>query len=613
MDPALRQAYDHFGQSAVAIVRHTQYAPDSLYQKLSRLHHDGNPSEALELLHIILEDIEQEKRMKEWVWNANVEVCMHTNSSQQEGVGGIDWPEVSSTNVSLTASVPMPTKTATTPAPAPSADNSQLQPTSKKPKVQLNIGGQSNLKNGLGSTQGILSANYEPVPQTNIASDLTIGRETLGTSISSATQLDNGTCLSAKINHQYEPGSGKHGRLAFGFSSNRNLAMFHGRTVHAMFALGLGSNFIMNYGVLSLTTWGFTSTGKDESDRPLPRICAKLNLGTQFPIECSIDQNQLFKSPRRSGRASLAWSPLQGYKWSAMLSRKFPRKCSSYHESKFSSNLGIGVEHTGLSGFKWLLKYERPEGLTVRIPIFVSSFLSPGYWNKLIWVSTLSYLFDETIEELMGMGPSSSRLVNPECDASDSSMLISKRLKANEKERQWLNSSMAKEDADRQLSMIVPIAKLKRKREEAVNGLVILKATYSITSSNTSLDVLQQLQFWVEKSRLYLPPSSKRLLLGFYDLCEEISPVCKPTHRWIDLIKVFLSRLGAGVGYCQYESHVEQRQDGRGCINANGGAVTLTVRYKYADYVYETTIEDYDALGLPSRDAIKLGSSDLVS
>jgi hypothetical protein len=613
VDPALRQAYDHFGQSAVAIVRHTQYAPDSLYQKLSRLHHDGNPSEALELLHIILEDIEQEKRMKEWVWNANVEVCMHTNSSQQEGVGGIDWPEVSSTNVSLTASVPMPTKTATTPAPAPSADNSQLQPTSKKPKVQLNIGGQSNLKNGLGSTQGILSANYEPVPQTNIASDLTIGRETLGTSISSATQLDNGTCLSAKINHQYEPGSGKHGRLAFGFSSNRNLAMFHGRTVHAMFALGLGSNFIMNYGVLSLTTWGFTSTGKDESDRPLPRICAKLNLGTQFPIECSIDQNQLFKSPRRSGRASLAWSPLQGYKWSAMLSRKFPRKCSSYHESKFSSNLGIGVEHTGLSGFKWLLKYERPEGLTVRIPIFVSSFLSPGYWNKLIWVSTLSYLFDETIEELMGMGPSSSRLVNPECDASDSSMLISKRLKANEKERQWLNSSMAKEDADRQLSMIVPIAKLKRKREEAVNGLVILKATYSITSSNTSLDVLQQLQFWVEKSRLYLPPSSKRLLLGFYDLCEEISPVCKPTHRWIDLIKVFLSRLGAGVGYCQYESHVEQRQDGRGCINANGGAVTLTVRYKYADYVYETTIEDYDALGLPSRDAIKLGSSDLVS
>ena len=610
MDPALRQAYDHFGQSAVAIVRHTQYAPDSLYQKLSRLHHDGNPSEALELLHIILEDRQQEKRIKEWVWNANVEVCM---SSQHEGLGGIDWPEVSSTNVSLTASVPLPSKTATAPSPAPSADNNQLQPTSKKPKIQLNIGGQSNLKNGLGSTQGILSANYEPVPQTNITSDLTIGRDTLGTSISSATQLDNGTCLSAKIDHQHEPGSDKQGRLAFGFSSNRNLTMFHGRTVHAMFAFGVGSNFIMNYGVLSLTTWGFTSTGKDESDRPLPRICAKLNLGTQFPIECSIDQNQLFESPRRSGRASLAWSPLQGYKWSAMLSRKLPRKSSSHHESEFSSNLGVGVEHTGLSGFKWLLKYERPEGLTVRIPIFVSSFLSPGYWNKVIWVSTLSFLFDETIEELMGMGPSSSQLVNPECDASDSSKLISKRLKANEKERQWLNSSLARQDADRQLSMIVPIAKLKRKREEAVNGLVILKAAYSITSSNTSLDVVHQLQFWVEKSRLYLPPSSKRLLLGFYDLREEISPVSKPAHRLNHLINVVLSRLGVGAGYSQYESHVEQRKDGRGCINADDGAVTLTVRYKYADGVYETKIEDHDALGLPSRDAIKLGSSDLVS
>ena len=605
MDPALRQAYDHFGQSAVAIVRHTQYAPDSLYQKLSRLHHDGNPSEALELLHIILEDRQQEKRIKECVWNANVEVCM---SSQHEGLGGIDWPEVSSTNVSLTASVPMPSKTATTPSPAPSADNNQLQPTSKKPKIQFNIGGQSNLKNGLGSTQGRLSANYEPVPQTNITSHHTIGRETLGTSISSATQLDNGTCLSAEINHQYEPGSDKQGNLAFGFSSNRNLTMFHGRTVHAMFALGVGSNFIMNYGVLSLTTWGFASTGKDKSDRPLPRICAKLNLGTQFPIECSIDQNQLFKSPRRSGRASLSWSHLQGYKWSAMLSRKLPRKCSSYHESEFSSNLGIGVEHTGLSGFKWLLKYERPEGLTVRIPIFVSSFLSPGYWNKVIWVSTISYLLDETIEELMGMGPSSSRSVNPVCHASDSSKLISKRLNANEKERQWLNSSMAKQDADRQLSMIAPIAKLKRKREEAVNGLVILKATYSITSSNTSLDVVQQLQFWVEKSRLYLPPLSKRLLLGFYDLYGEISPVCKPTHRWIHLVNVLLSRLGVGAGYSQYKSHVEQRRD-----NAGDGAVILTVRYKYADGVYEKIIEDYDALDLPSRDAIKLGSSDIVS
>jgi hypothetical protein len=156
--------------------------------------------------------------------------------------------------------------------------------------------------------------------------------------------------------------------------------------------------------------------------------------------------------------------------------------------------------------------------------------------------------------------------------------------------------------------MIVPIAKLKQKREEAVNGLVILKATYSITSSNTSLDVVHQLQFWVEKSRLYLPPSSKRLLLGFYDLCEDISPVCKPSYRWNHLINVVLSRLGVGAWYSQYQSHVEQRKDGR-----DGGAVTLTVRYKYADGVYETTIEDHDALGLPSRDAIKLGSSDLVS
>ena len=38
VDPALRQAYDNFGHSAVAVVRHNGYGEDSLYLNLIKLH-----------------------------------------------------------------------------------------------------------------------------------------------------------------------------------------------------------------------------------------------------------------------------------------------------------------------------------------------------------------------------------------------------------------------------------------------------------------------------------------------------------------------------------------------------------------------------------------------
>lgn len=407
-------------------------------------------------------------------------------------MGGIGWPEGSSTNISLTASMPIaPHSAAATPGPASPADNNQILPTTQRQKLSLIIGGQCNLKNGLGSTQGTLSANYQPVPQTNIASDLIIHRKRMGTSTSTSTQLANGTDLCAKINHQYEPGSGKNGDLAFGFSSNRRLTLFHRRKVDAMFALGVGSNWIMNYLGLSLTTWGLTSAGDVTSDRP--RISAKLTIGTQYPFQYSIHQNELFDSPHRSGQTSVAWSPILGYKWNAMLSRKLPMWRSSLHESEFSSNLGIGIEHTVVGGFKWIIRYQRPEGLTVSVPIFVSSFLSPAYWSHVVRVSTLSLLFDEMIEELMSMGTSPLKLSGQESGMSND--LIFKRVRANENEQQWLQSCMASQNVEQQLSIIVPVAKIKRQREEVVNGLVILKATYSSISSNTSLDVVHQLQF----------------------------------------------------------------------------------------------------------------------
>lgn len=630
MDPSLRQAYDHFGHNGVSLVRNNRYAPDSLYSKLSKLHQENKSSEALDLLYIILEDRMLKQRMKDWTFDANVELGMDIyKSSLEEDEGGLrsssvmGWPELSSTNVSLTASVPIlpahQTATVTTASHAYNNYNSNNQQqhsltatTEKQQRVQLSIGGQSNLKNGFGSTSGILSCQFMPVPQTSINSDVSIGHNSVITSLSSSTQLLNGTDLSAKINHQYTTSGcdeDEGGVLAYGFTSSRRLTIFAGRTVHAMFALGLTSDFIMNYGMFSFTTLGLFNTTSSLSDnrRPLPRLSTKLSIGTQYPIECSIEQKELFNSSYRSGQASVSWSPVRGCKWNVMLSRRQPRRRISNHESDISSKLGIGIQHTPMSGLKWILHYQRPEGISIRIPIFISNFISPGYWRSVIWISTVSYLFDETIDELMNMSTASTMLsTNKEFGDDTPYKQISKRIRLNEYEQQWLQSSNAKRNAYEQLLLINPIAKIKRQHEESVNGLVILKATYTSTntSNTTSLDVVQQLQFWVNKSQLHLPPQTKGMLLGFYELFGEIvmSRTNESyTHRWMRWMNGLFTCLGVGEWNSGFKHY-----------NAVS-PVTLTVRYKFGNGVYEITVYDNDELVLPSSAAVMLGLSHVVS
>lgn len=594
------------------IIRHNRYAPYSLYLRLSKLHDEGKELEALEVLHTVLEDRHQKQRRKEWLWNADVEINMHTRISPE---GGIDGADVSSTNVSLSASVPVPLQIAPSPFPTPS-DNDANQPQQlpkgpNRQRMQLSIGGQSNLKNGIGSTQAMISANYRPVAHTSITSDLAIGQK-IESSISSSTTLANGTGLSAKVTRQLllqqlhnDNGAGQ---LAFAFTSHRSLTVFHGRTVHAMFALGAGSDLAMHYSILSLTTWGIATAGSDtdESESPPPRLTAKIAMGTQYPISCSIDQSYLFDSPHRSGRASVAWSPLQGCKLKAMLSRKLFRKCT-HNQSEFAADIGFGVEHTGMVGFTWLIQYQRPEGLTVRIPIFVSSFLSPGYWNRALSVSLLSFAIDEAIEESWGNS------LSAESQGSRIDKSISTKMSGKERERCWLHSSEAKQAAERQLSLMIAVSLEKQYREELANGLVILKATYSLTHSdpsearlNISLDVTQQLQFWVDKSRLRLPPSSKSYLLGFYNLqSKHAKTYVESPPRWKCVLNRCFSRLGFRGRIRQSRCQDDQRE-----CNA---AVTLSVRYKYNDDVYEITIGDVEALELPSSGALILGSSKLVS
>jgi hypothetical protein len=349
-DPVLRQAYDHFGHSVVARVRHNRYHAESLYRQLTKLHDQGNSLEALEMLHSVLENAMQDRRRKEWQLHADINVHLHSNNDTESAP---EWFDVTETNVNFTAVVPMPTPTTAAPSPFTSGNTEQNK---YEQKMQLAIGGQSSIEKGLGSTRGVLSASYRPAPQTNISSDLTIGTKHLETALSSTQQMADGTVVSAKVNRQYELGSGKDGRLGFGFSSNRTLSLFPARTVNASFAMGLGlnkhNNLQMQYSMISFSTWGWyanddvlddeendedefddksrdgeappkkqTKTTVPKQQLPPPRLSAKFALGTQFPMEISVEQFQLLKSPERSGKATLSYCPFrQITKWKGVSS-----------------------------------------------------------------------------------------------------------------------------------------------------------------------------------------------------------------------------------------------------------------------------------------------------
>ena len=293
-----------------------------------------------------------------------------------------------------------------------------------------------------------------------------------------------------------------------------------------------------------------------------------------------------------------------------MLSRKIPLRQCKHHDSEFASNLVLCVEHTGLSGLKWIIRYQRPEGLTIKIPVVVCSFLSPVYWNRVIFVSASSILLDEVIG---GLSSNSEEIIDGESDTEKMHKKVSRKLLTCQNEVQWLSSPQSEQAAERQLSFMIPVAKMKRQREELNNGLIIMKATYSSTS--TSVDVTHQLQFYVNASKLYLPPSPKSLLLGFNELVDgsytpgqlvvkqsktSDSTLYDMIHQWIYKMNTLLYRLGM-IGE---DTHIKEEANRA----EESLQVKLSVRYKYRTEVFETIVRDTESLEIPSNSAIKLGN-----
>jgi hypothetical protein len=410
-------------------------------------------------------------------------------------------------------------------------------------KWNMTVGGSTNVENGKGSGSGSVAVEYVPVQGTQISADVDIG-DPFKFSIGTTRMLSSRTMMTASL--RTIPNTED---LSLSLGSHRNL--FENK-LRASWALGMGSNLRFHYGLLS-----FTTTSDD-----YPTCTAKLNLGiSSFPLKLTAKHE--FESGQ-SGYVSYAWGPT-----GIEIKTIFARALTSY------AVWSIGVRHSIQSGLTWLLQLERNE-IVFRIPITICRRNSSAYWEKSILLSLVSFLVDSCVRDIVENSES--------IEAAERGQL--------KRESSLLDADKSRRAAEQQIQMMTESALASRAREEACDGLVILKALYYVDGGE-SMDATIQIQFRVkENSKLQLPSTPKSHLLGFYSLAE--------------------TPKGTFVKQSWYESWFPWLLRQTENDSNTPASPKLTVRYSYLGKVYETTIEDKEALVLPQEDALCLGESNVV-
>ena len=408
-------------------------------------------------------------------------------------------------------------------------------------KWDMSVGINSSVKRGSGSASGAVSVGYKPQKGTQISSSVDLVDPMIFT-LTTTRALESRTVVMTSVRTM--PHSNK---LALSVVSHRDLwdNMFRGS-----WALGIGSDLSMQYGLLSLTTL------TDE----YPTCSVKLNLGVnQYPIKIAAKQDF---GVGRTGLLSFAWQP-RGVEWKAILSRSL----TSY------SNVSMGIQHQTSTGLTWLLQADRGN-FTFRLPISICCVTNPTYRMSLIWCSLLTLILDDVLGDLLHDTTQDGLKPDADVDAATSDDAESSLVKE-------------KRDAEQQIAFMRTTAERNMEREQQCNGLYIYQAQYFVDQGGPSVDVATQLQFWVRNSTLRLPAGSKSTMLGFYQLL----PHVRPPRRHASWLRSWLwneALLGA--------QPVPQ----------------LRIRYTFGEKTYEITINDTDELVLPSPRATSLGSKDRV-
>ena len=414
-------------------------------------------------------------------------------------------------------------------------------------KTSLSFGGYSVVKNGIGHVAAQSSLEYEIVPGTDLGIDVEVSGAQNKVVLNTSRKMANGTFVSLSSN----VGIGGH-TPSLTFASQR---MLLNKKFHGTFSASTDQT-------LSLATTYF--------DKMLPLYRMALNFQ---PGDISFESSADIRSEdkRRNGKITLGLA-FTGLHFKAVMSRAL---------SRFSS-FSIGLKLHSKEGVAWIFKLQRG-GMSFNLPITLCTSVDPR-WT--IIASSLSILIDETIGKMIN-GLNSRIKAN--------SRETSKKI-ADELENMIKNARIQKDLMSKQ-------AAVKKEAEEKSDGLIIVSATYFCDGGDT-LDVSTQLQFWVSKSSLRLPATSKCTMLGFYNVCATFEPSREETKS----LDASHSSISSFIDFIRSLLRMK-----RTCVSHIVPKAILRIRYKWKKSIYEISVQDDEPLVLPSPSALKLGAHDRVS
>ena len=240
------------------------------------------------------------------------------------------------------------------------------------------------------------------------------------------------------------------------------------------------------------------------------------------------------------------------------------------------ATIGVGLRVLSSRGLEWVITWNRGDG-SIRIPIIISRALSTATMGHVLYLSVVSFLIQEALADMWGWRDP------PEAG----SRTVPKKIG---------NVDKARRDAEVQRELMARQANRKKREEQEKDGLVIQEAVYRIDGGDV-WDCTAQLQFWVSQSSLSLPATSKKELLGFYDLTsgsmvDDESQGSKAGSWWAGVWDDLLDLTSADA---------TKKAHSRNCQ-----IPTLTVRYEFKGQLYRLTVKDHEALKIPNPLAIKL-------
>lgn len=243
-----------------------------------------------------------------------------------------------------------------------------------------------------------------------------------------------------------------------------------------------------------------------------------------------------------------------------------------------STAVGVSVSHPlNNQGLCWIFSYTRGD-LTIRVPIQLSTIRAGAMASTMSWWSVLTYPIQYGYISIL------SHVVQ---DIITSTLNLPTNQRDEQQRLRWMACRKSQTEAQQQQTFMEKQAKIRLAAEEKLNegnksrGLVIRKAWYFV-SNGDEWDVTIPLQFFVSDSRLELPATTKRDMLGFYDVTLSTS-LRDDDHR-----------SGHNMTHSSWSNDFGQ---------ANGTEYAwLSVEYEYGGEAYSITIRDDEELILPAAE-----------